>query len=167
MDEPENQAPETDTVPATALATRIEAARARSTDMAAKARDFVQDHPVATVAGGLAAGALIAGLLASRRRKAPRLDAEAATESSAGLARLAALAAELALTYAARATTAGVNAGKDGVHKLEEIGETVSETGAQAGRKLGGLAELALAALREAQGSVRERIGELTRRKHD
>jgi hypothetical protein len=151
-----------------ALAERIERARVRSAELAAsastRAREFVHDHPVASVAGGIVLGALVAGAL-SRLRPRPvpvtLVDKAESTleEAGARLSRLAALGAELALTYAARAASAG----KDGAEKIEErlskklgeISETASEKGSEASHKLAGLAEVVLATLRSRLNKIR------------
>jgi len=141
------------------LAERVEAARERSASLAAsasnKAREFVHDHPVASVAGGIVVGAMIAGLLTRRK---PRNLEERAAATTARLSRLAALGAELALAYAARAASTG----KDGVGRIEEglvsqFGR-ISENGSEAGRKLTGLAEVALGTLREAGEAAIHRL---------
>lgn len=149
------------------LADRIEAARERSTALAAnassKAREFVHDHPVASVAGGIVVGALIAGVL-TRRRQAKAAPAADALPSPARLARLAGLGAELALAYASRAASSG----KDGLGKIEEriagqLGR-IGENGAEAGHKLSGLADLAITTLREAGEAA---VHRWTQRNHD
>ena len=66
------------------------------------------------------------------------------------MTRIAAIGAELALAYAARATSAG----KDGV-------DQISEKGAEAGHKVADLAEIALTTLRSAGTTA---IHRLTRR---
>ena len=141
------------------LAERVETARERSASLAArassKAREFVHDHPVASVAGGIVVGAMIAGLLTRRK---PRNVEERAAAATARLSRLAALGAELALAYATRAASTG----KDGVGRIEEglvsqFGR-ISENGSEAGRKLTGLAEVALGSLREAGEAAIHRL---------
>lgn len=141
--------------PAT-LGDRIAAARTRSDELAAgaaaRARDFVHEHPVASVAGGIVVGALIAGLLTRRSAPAPRREETETPEAGARLARLAALGAEFALAFAARAAEAG----KDGLGRVEEtlehLGESAGHTGAEAGRRVAGLADLVIAALRARLG---------------
>lgn len=130
------------------LAQRLEKARARSNELAANAarrtREFVAEHPVATVAGGIAIGALIAGALARRKRPVTRITADLTV---ARLTRLATLGAELAMAYAARAASAS----KDGV-------DQIGEKGADAGHKVAGLAEIALTTLRTAGESAIHRL---------
>jgi len=131
------------TPPETPLARRIEAARARSEDLASRTREFVGEHPVATVAGGIVVGALIAGLL-SRRRPVARARAEA---TAARMSRLATLGSELALAWLARAASAG----RDQVDHL-------GERGAEAGHKVADLAEIALSTLRQASEAAVKRL---------
>lgn len=135
------------------LRERIEVASERSAaaaaDSARKARDFVEEHPVAVVAGGLVLGALLAGAVARSRRKRPTA-ADAVAEGASSMGKLAALGAELAMAYAARAA----HAGKEGLGALEDIGstvgETLGETGSEARRRASDFAEIALAGVRGA-----------------
>jgi hypothetical protein len=156
--EPETTLPVTTEAP---LAERIERARVRSAEIAAdasaRAREFVHDHPVASVAGGIVLGALVAGALSRLRRKSvPAVLVETAEtgleEATARLSKLAHLGAELALAYATRAA----GASKDGVEKLEEklgqLSETASEKSAEAQRKFVGLADVVIGALRSRLG---------------
>ena len=155
------------------LSERIEAARERSNELAStatkSARDFVHDHPVATIAGGIAIGALIAGAFASRL---PRKTASAAKAAGSDidvisdrLSHLASLGADLALAYVARAAVAG----KDGVGKFEErFGEQLSKlndeagkTTAQASRKASGLADLMISTLRDASETALSRLNKI------
>ena len=145
------------------LSERLEAARERSTELASgassRARDFIHDHPVASIAGGIAVGALIAGLLMPRKRPTLAKAGEAAIDASAArLGRLASLGAELALAYAARAASAS----KEGAGKIEDrivdqLGQ-INDNGAEVGRKLSGLAEVALNTLREAGEAAVHRL---------
>lgn len=132
------------------LSELIEAARQRSVALARRSRDFVDAHPVASLAGGIAIGALIAGLLVRRKRNASTEVSDTLDAGSARLIRLAALGAELALAYASRAASAG----KDGIETIEDqfVGHLsqIGDSGAQAGRKLGDLSQIVLTTLREA-----------------
>jgi hypothetical protein len=143
------------------LAERLEAARERSNALAAsaanKAREFVRENPAASVAGGIVIGALIAGLLTRQATRKPADSAHEGAEAVDGgavrLARLAALGAELALAYAARAASTG---------KIEEriagqLGK-LGETSTEAGHRLGALAEVAIQTLREAGESAIHRL---------
>ncbi len=134
--------------PDPSLADRIEAARERSATLASttanRARTFVHDHPAATVAGGIVIGALIAGVLSRHRwRKAQPATAQvAATNATANrISRLATVAAELALAYAARA------AGDRSSGPAPDDREAPADS---AGQKLAGLTEIALNTVREA-----------------
>ena len=150
----------------TTLAERLEEARERSGELAAnastKAREFIHDHPVASVAGGIVLGALLAGVLARPMRRSASADvgrAEAVGNAAAErIARMAAIGAELALAYA----TSAASAGKTGVGHIEDrIVEQfghLGENGAEATRKLGNLAEVALGALREAGETAIQRL---------
>ena len=75
---------------------------------------FAKQHPIATVAGGLAIGILIAGMF-----KAPR---RAAIKGGSKAAGLAAIGAELAMAYAAKAYEAAKEAGDDSLDWLEDVG---------------------------------------------
>jgi hypothetical protein len=153
--------PEANNEPETPLAERIERARVRSAEIAAdasaRAREFVHDHPVASVAGGIVLGALVAGALSRLRRKSvPAVLVETAEtgleEAGARLSKLAHLGAELALAYATRLA----DASKDGAHKIEEklghLGETAGEKSVEAQRKVAGLAEVVINTLRSRLG---------------
>lgn len=152
------------------LAERVEAARVRSNELAntatKSARDFVHDHPVATIAGGIAIGALIAGAFA---RSLPSKTSSTAKKAgadvdaiSARLSHLASLGADLAMAYAARAAAAS----KDGVGKFEErfneqlsqLSEEAGKSGAQATRKAAGIADLVLNSLRDAGETALSRM---------
>jgi ElaB/YqjD/DUF883 family membrane-anchored ribosome-binding protein len=155
------------------LAERIEAARVRSNELAStatkSARDFVHDHPVATIAGGIAIGALIAGAFATRLPRRTASAAKAAGNDvdviSERLSHLASVGADLALAYVARAASAS----KDGVGKLEErfgeklnaLSDEASKSGAQASRKAAGLADLVINTLRDAGETALSRVNKI------
>jgi ElaB/YqjD/DUF883 family membrane-anchored ribosome-binding protein len=158
------------------LSERIEAARVRSSELAEtaadRAREFVNEHPVAAIAGGIAIGALIAGAFARRpitkyaaaKFAAHKVDRAVDVDAiSKRLSQLAALGADLALAYAARAATAG----KDGVGKLEtqlgHLSEDASEKGAAATRKAASLADVLINSMREAAETALERVKKQTR----
>ena len=104
----------------------------RAGERAVEAKDkfvaFAKEHPIATVAGGVAMGVLISGLF---KRSPTRKAANKAASKAAGLA---ALGAEFALAYAQQAMTAANEAGRAGAHKLEEIGESVGDAARSTGR---------------------------------
>lgn len=158
------------------LGGRLEVACTRSKEIAettsTRARQFVHDHPVAAAAGGIVAGAIVAGLLARRRHakaadvipKLPQIEA-AVEAGTSRLGHIATIGAELALAYAARATEAG----KESVHKIEEsvgtLGEAVGEKSAEAGKRVADLADVAIEATRDAGKALLKRLGERTETK--
>jgi uncharacterized membrane protein YebE (DUF533 family) len=117
------------------LKTKVAAGQARNRDMgrttivdragekAIEAKDkfveFAKEHPVATVAGGLALGVLVSALF--KRSPTRKLGGRAAKAAGG----VAALGAEFALAYAQQAMAAANEAGRDGAHKLGEFGESV------------------------------------------
>lgn len=130
----------------TRIRDRIDTAKAR--DMAKSGAEtvkgLVEEHPVAALAGGILLGALIARALprGSKTRKAE-------AKLSGRAAKLAALGAEIAVAYAAKAAEKG----RDGVHRLEDIGGSVGgkigDGASEAKKRAGDFADLATAALRE------------------
>lgn len=120
----------------------------RAGEAAIEAKDkftaFAKEHPVATVAGGLAIGILVSGLF--KRSPTRKLGSKAAG--------LAAIGAEFALAYAQQALEAANEAGRVGASKLEDLGETLGGTARTAGRagaeRAGDLGETALSVSRDA-----------------
>lgn len=111
------------------LRARIEAAEARNEERnlserareaAETAKEFVREHPLATVAGvavlGLAIGAMTKG-----GRRAGR-----AAGSSAG--RWLSYAAEMGLAYAATAMNNAGDAARKGQDRLEDFGDTMPDS---------------------------------------
>ena len=115
----------------------------RAGETAIEAKDkftaFAKEHPVATVAGGLVVGALIASMF-----KGPR---KAAAKGGSKLAGLAVLGAELAAAYAARALETAQETGRDGA-------EWLGETGRSIGRGARGLGEEAASYAASARDSA-------------
>jgi len=146
------------------LKDRIEAGEARHRDMgrttivdragekAIEAKDkfveFAKEHPIATVAGGLAVGILVSSLF--KRSPTRKLGGIAAKRAGT----IAALGAEFALAYAQQAMTAANEAGREGAHRLGELGETVGGTARSTGRaaldRAGDLTEAARHVTRDA-----------------
>lgn len=93
------------------------------TDHATEAKDkfvaFAKEHPVATVAGGVVLGVLVAGMF-----KGPRRAAAAGGAKAAGLA---ALGGEMALAFASQMMDAAGEAGRSGARKLDDLGDSVSD----------------------------------------
>jgi hypothetical protein len=104
----------------------------RAGEAALEAKDkfvaFAKEHPVATVAGGVALGILVSALF--KRSPTRRLGGKAAKAAGG----VAALGAEFALAYAQQAMAAANEAGREGAHKLGELGEAVGATARSRGR---------------------------------
>lgn len=113
----------------------------RAGEVAIEAKDkftsFAKEHPVATLAGAVAVGVLVAGAFRGPRR--------AAVKGGTKAAGLAALGAELAMAYAAKAFDAAQEAGHDGA---DWLGQTGRSLGSKA-RDLGGEAADYAASARE------------------
>ena len=130
----------------------------RAGEAAIEAKDkftaFAKEHPIATVAGGVALGVLIAGLF-----KAPR---RAAMKGGSKAAGLAAIGAELALAYAQQAMEAAGEAGKAGVKRFDGLGDTARSVGQDAAHRASDAGETAMAVTREAgkrlSKAIRSRI---------
>jgi hypothetical protein len=118
----------------------------RAGEAAIEAKDrftaFAKEHPVATVAGGIAIGVLIAGMFKGPRRAAMRGGSKAAG--------LAAIGAELAVAYAQQAMEAASEAGRAAAPKLEKFGDSARDAGRDAAHRAGDAGEAALSATREA-----------------
>jgi uncharacterized membrane protein YebE (DUF533 family) len=126
------------------IKTKVAAGQARNRDLgrttivdragekAIEAKDkfveFAKEHPVATVAGGLALGILASALF--KRSPTRKLGGKAAKAAGG----VAALGAEFALAYAQQAMAAANEAGREGAHKLGEFGESVGTTARSTGR---------------------------------
>ena len=115
-----------------------------------KFTEFAKEHPIATVAGGIGLGILIAGMFPSARRQARQTGAKAAG--------LAAIASEIAMAYAAQALDAVGDAGRAGANRLDDLGDSVGDTARSlkrtAGYRLGNAADSARIAKRDATKSV-------------
>jgi len=118
----------------------------RAGESAIEAKDrfaaFAKEHPIATVAGGLAVGILIAGLFKGPRR--------AAVQGGSKAAALAAIGAELALNYAQQAMEVATEAGKAGAQRLDGFGDTARSAGREAAERAGSAGDAAVAVTREA-----------------
>lgn len=99
----------------------------RAGESAIEAKDrftaFAREHPIASVAGGLAIGILVSGLF--KRSPTRKLGKRAAG--------LAAIGAEFALAYAQQAMEAAGEAGRTAKPRLEEFGETVGSSASDFG----------------------------------
>lgn len=134
-----------------ALKAKVAAGEARHKDMgrttivdragerAIEAKDkfvaFAKEHPVATVAGGIAVGVLISSLF-------KRSPTRKAGSKAAGLA---AVGAQLAWGYAQQAIAAAQEAGRHSAERLDELGDSIGKsartTGKDAADRAGQFAE--------------------------
>ena len=105
---------------------------------------FAKEHPVATVAGGLAIGVLVSGLF---KRSPTRRVAGKAAGKAAGLA---AIGAELAMAYAQQAMEAANDAGRVSARRLDGLGDTARSVGRDAAHRASDAGETAMAMTREA-----------------
>lgn len=120
----------------------------RAGEAAIEAKDkftaFAREHPIATVAGGVAVGVFISGLF---KRSPTRRVASRAAGKAAGLA---AIGAELALAYAQQAMDAANDAGRAGARHLDGLGDTARGVGRDAAHRASDAGESALAMTRAA-----------------
>lgn len=121
-------------------------------------KGLIEQHPVAVLAGGILIGALIASAI-PRRRPASSAKAAASTFGKQA-SRLAAIGAQMATAYAARA----VLAGREGSEKLEDLGEIISETGGEAKRRTSEMADVAATAVREMSAVALRHAAEIAAR---
>lgn len=99
-------------------------AREKARDITTQAKDFVVAHPMLSVAGGLAAGAAVALMLPGRPGRRVR----------GRVLGLGGLLGELAATYGSRMLEMAEDAAHVSQEKLEEIGESFTETGERVAR---------------------------------
>ena len=120
----------------------------RAGEKALEAKDkfveFAKEHPIATVAGGLALGVLVSSLF--KRSPTRRVAGKVASRGSA----LAAIGAEIALAYAQQAMAAANEAAHTGAEKAGELSGNARELGRDAADKAGELGESAKLAARDA-----------------
>jgi hypothetical protein len=124
----------------------------RAGEKAVEAKDkftaFAKEHPVTTVAGGLAIGVLISTMFrGSPTRKAGK---KLGTKAAA----LAAIGAELAMAYAQQAWEAAEEAGRTGATKLDHLGDTIGKGAHDVGEDAAGYAASARARARKAGKSM-------------
>lgn len=140
------------------LRDKVESAKARLADRTANPRPvetvktLIVEHPVASVAAGILLGALIARALPKSGPSSTRL-----RKSAAGLATVA---GKYAVDYAMKAA----DAGRDGLHKVEEAGSKIAESSSDARRKANDLADIARAAAIEASEIAIRKMTELASR---
>jgi hypothetical protein len=151
---------------------RLAQVRTKAAEAGSSVRQIVEQHPLAALAGGIALGLVVGKLASGRRKPVPRnafADLAAPIEqAAAGLGKktsaLASLAADVALAYAAKAA----DAGREGVHKLEDIGSDAGGKLAggahEARKKAGDIAEAAAGVAREAADLAIAKVNELASR---
>lgn len=160
------------------LRDKVDAAKNRLAERTANARPvetvkgLIEEHPVASLAAGLLLGALIAKAIPSTRKRV------ASAQLSRSAAGLATIAGKFIADYAARAA----DAGRDRLHKADEVrgavgskladvGGTVTgriaEGSGDARRKAVDLAEVARSAALEASELAIRKVNEIaSRMKH-
>lgn len=140
---------------------RSESLTDRLGERAIEAKDgfsrFAREHPVATVAGGLALGVLVSALF---KRSPTRKVAGKAGARAAGLA---AIGAELAMAYAQQALGAASDAGRAGSHRLHELEDSLGHSARSLRR---GASQQASAASEGARHATRLAGKALTRALH-
>lgn len=98
-------------------------------EKAIEARDgitnFAKEHPIAAVAGGLAVGALISGLIYRRRARRSETVGEKTHEVGQKAASLATLGADYVISYALKALEAAGDASRAGADRVSELGDSV------------------------------------------
>ena len=104
-----------------------ERAKAGAVEAKDKFTAFAKEHPVATVAGGLVAGVLIASLF-----KAPR---QAAARTGVKAAGLASVGSEIALGFLSELRDSAGHAGEQGKRKLADLGDSAADAARRARRK--------------------------------
>ncbi len=153
-----------------AVKDRIEAAQARNeqrgaadlldtvgqkaTEAGNKAVAFAKEHPIATVAGGIAVGVLVAAMF-----KAPR---RAATRTGMKAAGLAAIGSEIAMAMASQFLDQAEAAGKVGAEKLGDMSDHLGDSARAAKRRAsfmaGNASDSARITAREAGKTVRRAL---------
>ena len=118
-------------------------------DYARGARDdatsFIKEHPITTIAGGIALGVLVASIVPGPGR---RLRKQATKRGAV----LAGVLADLAVNYGSQALDGAGKAARSGQSRLGDIGETLSEAISDGARTL-----------RREAGEVSDSAGSLSR----
>ena len=113
------------------------------------ATSFVKQHPIATVVGGLAIGAIVASFLPGGRKVRKQASAKSAV--------LATALADLALTYGTQFLDTAGKAAKAGQDRLGDLGETLGEGARSLGKSAGETAGNA----RDGAASLGEELGKV------
>ncbi|WP_338445831.1 hypothetical protein V5F89_11835 [Pelagerythrobacter marensis] len=143
------------------LKNRIEAGQQRHADRtvadyARDARDsataFVKEHPIATVAGGVAVGVLIASIVPGPGRRMRR---RATQRGSA----LAAMLAELGTAYGASLLDSLGHAARAGGDRLEDLGDAIGDGARDLRREAGAQSETVRESARRLTRDVGKKTG--------
>lgn len=130
----------------------------RAGEAAIEAKDrftaFAREHPLTTVAGGLAIGILISGLF-------PRSPTRKLGNKAAGLA---AIGAEAAMAYLRQAQDAATHASRSGSHRLDDLGDVIGDKAQWVKREAAHLAETVSDSARAAGRTAGERLERVSRR---
>ncbi|BEV00830.1 hypothetical protein [Novosphingobium olei] len=144
---------------ASRLRDRLDAAKARDVARSSveTVKGVIHEHPVAALAGGILVGAIVARMLP----RGSKTQEEPVKKAGKSASALAALGAELALAYATKAAEKG----REGVHKLEDIGGSVGgrigDGASEAKKRAADFAEIAVGALRDAGEAALKRANDL------
>ncbi|MXP09652.1 hypothetical protein [Pseudoblastomonas halimionae] len=120
----------------------------KARELGNSAKSFAKDHPVLTVAGGLAAGALIAALIKPKTARA--LGKKALT--------FGAVAAEGAMLYGNRALDSAGDAGSEARDRIEDLGESVASSAGDLAREAERFGQAALENARETTRALFEKV---------
>ncbi|MEO6388229.1 MAG: hypothetical protein ABIT16_08800 [Croceibacterium sp.] len=109
--------------------TMVDRAGERAIEAKDKFAAFAKEHPIATIAGGLAIGVLVSGLF--KRSPTRKLGAQLGSRAAG----FAAIGTELALAFAQQAMETAEEAGRTGAVKLEGLSETLGGTARSASKE--------------------------------
>ncbi len=135
--------------------TLTERATEGAADAADAFTDFVKKHPIASAAGGVALGILVASMFKGPRRAAARGGAKAAG--------LAAIGAEIATGFAAQLLDGATDLGREGARRAGDLTDTAGDRARSIGRsashKVGDAADAARIARRETGKAIARALG--------
>lgn len=117
--------------------------------------DFVKEHPIASAAGGLALGVLIAGMF-----KGPR---QAAVRGGTKAVGLASIGAEIATGFAAQLMDDAADLGREGARRAEDVSDKTADKARKISRsashKVGDATDAARIARRETGKAIARALG--------